>query len=167
MPIGKNSLKRVTNNGYSKVRTSAPDMENSEVSLVDEAGKHTEEILSPKTDEGKAAIARAKEKVSEVKEAKKKSETKPKTSEKIAPSQKAKETVKSMTAEEKKTSKSTPKKSSSAVVKKSSSAVAKKSPEKKTESASKVETPKTEEKKEVSVGSEYVNVGRGMPYYLL
>ena len=29
MPIGKNSIKRVTNNGYSKVTTSAPDMENS------------------------------------------------------------------------------------------------------------------------------------------
>ena len=30
MPIGKNSIKRV-NNGYSKVKTSAPDMENSTV----------------------------------------------------------------------------------------------------------------------------------------
>ena len=29
MPIGKNSIKRVANNGYSKVVTSAPDMENS------------------------------------------------------------------------------------------------------------------------------------------
>ena len=31
MPVGKNSLKRVTNNGYSKVEAKAPDMENSEV----------------------------------------------------------------------------------------------------------------------------------------
>ena len=31
MPIGKNSIKRVTNNGYSKVATKAPDMENSTV----------------------------------------------------------------------------------------------------------------------------------------
>jgi len=31
MPIGKDSLKRVANNGYSKVATSAPDMENSTV----------------------------------------------------------------------------------------------------------------------------------------
>ena len=31
MPIGKNALKRVSNNGYSKVNTSAPDMEHSEV----------------------------------------------------------------------------------------------------------------------------------------
>ena len=29
MPIGKNSIKRVSNNGYSKVKTTAPDMENS------------------------------------------------------------------------------------------------------------------------------------------
>ena len=31
MPIGKNSIKRVKNNGYSHVATSAPDMENSTV----------------------------------------------------------------------------------------------------------------------------------------
>lgn len=31
MPIGKNSIKRVVNNGYSKVATAAPDMENSTV----------------------------------------------------------------------------------------------------------------------------------------
>ena len=31
MPIGKNSIKRVKNNGYSSVKTSAPDMENSTV----------------------------------------------------------------------------------------------------------------------------------------
>lgn len=29
MPIGKNAIKRVINNGYSNVKTSAPDMENS------------------------------------------------------------------------------------------------------------------------------------------
>lgn len=33
MPIGKNSLKRVTNNGYSNVKTEAPDMENSTVTV--------------------------------------------------------------------------------------------------------------------------------------
>ena len=31
MPVGKNSLKRVSNNGYSKVAVSAPDMEHSEI----------------------------------------------------------------------------------------------------------------------------------------
>ena len=34
MPIGKNALKRVSNNGYSNVKTTAPDMENSEVDAV-------------------------------------------------------------------------------------------------------------------------------------
>ena len=31
MPIGKNAIKRVSNNGYSKVASTAPDMENSTV----------------------------------------------------------------------------------------------------------------------------------------
>ena len=31
MPIGKNAIKRVENNGYSNVKTDAPDMENSTV----------------------------------------------------------------------------------------------------------------------------------------
>lgn len=31
MPIGENALKRVENNGYSKVSTACPDMENSTV----------------------------------------------------------------------------------------------------------------------------------------
>ena len=31
MPIGKNAIKRVENNGYSQVKTEAPDMENSHV----------------------------------------------------------------------------------------------------------------------------------------
>ena len=29
MPIGKNAIKRVSNSGYSNVKTTAPDMENS------------------------------------------------------------------------------------------------------------------------------------------
>lgn len=33
MPIGKNAIKRVENNGYSNVETSAPDMENSVVAV--------------------------------------------------------------------------------------------------------------------------------------
>ena len=34
MPVGKNSLKRVTNSGYSNVKTEAPDMENSTVTVA-------------------------------------------------------------------------------------------------------------------------------------
>ena len=39
MPIGKNAIKRVTNNGYSNVKTTAPDMDNSVV---------TEAVAEPK-----------------------------------------------------------------------------------------------------------------------
>ena len=34
MPIGKNAIKRVLNNGYSNVKTEAPDMENSVIEEV-------------------------------------------------------------------------------------------------------------------------------------
>ena len=40
MPIGKNAIKRITNNGYSNVQTSAPDMENS---VVEEKNTAVEE----------------------------------------------------------------------------------------------------------------------------
>ena len=39
MPVGKNSIKRVANNGYSKVVTEAPDMENSAVPVEAEPVK--------------------------------------------------------------------------------------------------------------------------------
>ena len=52
MSIGKNALKRVENNGYSKVKSSAPDMENSEVVekvVVDLQGeKKVERVPAPK-----------------------------------------------------------------------------------------------------------------------
>lgn len=44
MPVGKNSLKRVTNNGYSKVAVSAPDMEHSEIAAPAEPPKEVKEI---------------------------------------------------------------------------------------------------------------------------
>ena len=43
MPIGKNALKRVENNGYSKVKSTAPDLENSEVVEKVEAPVKAEE----------------------------------------------------------------------------------------------------------------------------
>ena len=62
MPIGKNALKRVTNNGYSNVTTSAPDMENSElleaaatVSEKKTAAKKKAEKPAAKKTEPKAA----------------------------------------------------------------------------------------------------------------
>ena len=49
MPVGKNALKRVTNNGYSKVNVSAPDMEHSEVLEAAETPKPKTEAVSVKT----------------------------------------------------------------------------------------------------------------------
>ncbi len=44
MPIGKNAIKRVSNNGYSKVQSTAPDMENS---VVEEPKVKAEEKKAP------------------------------------------------------------------------------------------------------------------------
>lgn len=60
MPIGKNSIKRVTNNGYSKVATKAPDMENSTVIAnpspeVIEVMIHSSENIAPKKPAAKKA----------------------------------------------------------------------------------------------------------------
>ena len=54
MPVGKNSLKRVTNNGYSKVEAKAPDMENSEIAAPAET-KEEVKAHEVKTVEVKAA----------------------------------------------------------------------------------------------------------------
>ena len=46
MPIGKNAIKRVENNGYSKVKTVAPDMENSNV-IAKPDEQVVEKIIAP------------------------------------------------------------------------------------------------------------------------
>jgi len=46
MPIGKNAIKRVENNGYSKVETKAPDMQNSHV-ISAPTKEVLEKIVSP------------------------------------------------------------------------------------------------------------------------
>ena len=46
MPIGKNAIKRVENNGYSKVVTTAPDMENSNV-LANPDPQVIEKLVAP------------------------------------------------------------------------------------------------------------------------
>ncbi len=46
MPIGKNAIKRVENNGYSKVESSAPDMENSSV-IANIDAQVMEKIVAP------------------------------------------------------------------------------------------------------------------------
>ena len=44
MPIGKNAIKRVSNNGYSKVASTAPDMENSTVEVEKKADAKKAEV---------------------------------------------------------------------------------------------------------------------------
>ena len=55
MPIGKNAIKRVANNGYSNVKTTAPDMENSEV--VSEKAKSAPKKSAPKSSAPKSSTA--------------------------------------------------------------------------------------------------------------
>ena len=56
MPIGKNAIKRVENNGYSKVKTSAPDMENSNV-LANPDPQVVEKLIAPVETATKAKAA--------------------------------------------------------------------------------------------------------------
>lgn len=80
MPIGKNAIKRVANNGYSKVETSAPDMENS---VVEEVKAPAEE---KETSQKKAPVkkAPAKKSATATKATTKKTSAPKKTAEKKA-----------------------------------------------------------------------------------
>ena len=88
MPLGKDSIKRVRNNGYSRVTTSAPDMENSsivepidlsvvvvDVSDVEAEQKATEPATKKKTAPKKKADAPTGQKKTTT--SKQKSEPKP------------------------------------------------------------------------------------------
>ena len=46
MPIGKNAIKRVENNGYSHVKTEAPDMQNSHVIAAPDS-QVVEKLVTP------------------------------------------------------------------------------------------------------------------------
>ena len=46
MSIGKSAIKRVVNNGYSSVTTSAPDMENSSV-IASPSNEVVEKLIAP------------------------------------------------------------------------------------------------------------------------
>ena len=62
MSIGKSAMKRVANNGYSAVNTSAPDMENSNV-ITAPAQEVVEKLIAPiekKTATRKAPVKKAK-----------------------------------------------------------------------------------------------------------
>ena len=55
MPIGKNAIKRVEGNGYSKVQTSAPDMEHSHVIASPDEQVPVEKKTAKKTPAKKTA----------------------------------------------------------------------------------------------------------------
>ena len=81
MPIGKNALKRVSNNGYSNVKTEAPDMENSEVEVLAEEKAQTN-VTKPspkKPTEKKAASTSKTKKVSDALRSEKKAPSTAKT----------------------------------------------------------------------------------------
>ncbi len=81
MPIGKNAIKRVENNGYSKVQSSAPDMENSHV-IAKPDEQVVEKLVAP--------VEQATEAKAEKKTAAKKTTAK-KTAAKKAPVQESKD----------------------------------------------------------------------------
>lgn len=82
MPIGKNSIKRISNDGYSNVKTSAPDMENSTVATekekieeikVETPKKEAEKKTAPK----KSSSTKANTAKKSTQKADTKAETKP------------------------------------------------------------------------------------------
>ena len=76
MPIGKNAIKRVSNNGYSKVATSAPDMENSTI-VKEPAKKETPKKTAPVSNKTTAKKAEPKKKSAEKAKTTPKKEAKP------------------------------------------------------------------------------------------
>jgi hypothetical protein len=141
MPIGKNAIKRVENNGYSKVKTSAPDMENSHV-IASPDKQVVEKLIAP-VEKATAEKAAAKKACA----AKKPATTAKKTAVKAATKPAAEAPVKETAKAPVKTTKKAATGSSS---------------------AKKATTQKTANKPaESKDGFVRVELGKGMPYYLL
>ena len=85
MAIGKNAIKRVENNGYSKVQTSAPDMEHSHV-IANPDKQVTEVLVAPVEEaaEEKSVKATATKKTTAKKPTAKKTTAKKPTAKKTA-----------------------------------------------------------------------------------
>ena len=137
MPIGKNAIKRVENNGYSKVKTSAPDMENSHVIAAPDK-QVVEKLVAPVEKATAAKKATASKPA-----AKTTAKTTAKSSAKPAAKAPAKETTKTPVKATKKGS------AGSSSVKKTT--------------AQKTVTKPVEKKN----GFARVELGSSMPYYLL
>lgn len=69
MSIGKNAIKRVENNGYSKVKAEAPDMQNSHV-IAAPAEEVVEKLITPVEQKTVANKKCAKKRTSTKKQAK-------------------------------------------------------------------------------------------------
>ena len=94
MPIGKNAIKRVTNNGYSNVKASAPDMENSVV--VSDKSELVKEKLTPPT---AAPIKATQPKAARKVQPKAEAQAKPKATKKASAGKSAPTPKKSMETE--------------------------------------------------------------------
>ncbi len=110
MPIGKKSIKRVANNGYSNVKSESPDMENSEVRetvtpVAAKARISTAETAAPKKGTRKSAAKKTEsETEAKAETAKKSAESKAEPKKKAAASEK---TEKKTTQRGRKTTKMT------------------------------------------------------------
>ena len=87
MPIGKNAIKRISNNGYSNVKTEAPDMENSVVAeqKSDEVKAQAPKKSTAKTAPKTAPKAQANKTATKAQANKTATRAKPKASPKAAP----------------------------------------------------------------------------------
>ena len=152
MPIGKNAIKRVSNNGYSNVKSEAPDMENSVVAKPEKPAEK-KSTAAKKAPAKKPAATKSAPKNSE---APKKTATK-KTDETAKKTESAtKKTAPKATAEKKSAPKASP--------------VKKSAPKKSMESEPELKPVRTLEKiteKSEERESGYVNFGRELPIYLL
>lgn len=156
MPIGKNAIKRVSNNGYSKVKTTAPDMENSvSVEEIAEAPIDVEVVFNA---EEKLEIQKAESRV----KASNKAPAKSKSSEpkKEAAPKKAARTEPKKEAAPKKVARTEPKKE--VAPKKSLEKEPDLSPVKTAEKV--IEKPAEKNERQ---GDGYVNLGGKMPIHLL
>ena len=153
MPIGKNAIKRVLNNGYSNVKTEAPDMENS---VIEEAKKPSAK-KAPAKNPAPKGITSSKKSTSGIKN------PAPKAAIMIDPKPAPKK--KSVKAAEAETPVEKPVEKNMAAEKPIAIAP-KKSMETEPELAPVRTAEKVIEKTEAEDKS-YTNLGRNLPYYLL
>ena len=164
MPIGKSAIKRITNNGYTNTKTTAPDMENSTV-LTNPSPEVIEKMIpsAKKMAEPKTAPTEKKNDAKPIAKAKK--PTAKSASKTDAKAQSA--TVEADATKQTKAKNPTAKSASKTTEKASKKAKSSTAPTKKTEApiaqAEPISTGNFQEKN----GFVYINVGEDLPTYLL